>query len=113
MRGCEEPVERGLPWPGLGQVQRDSARGARQPCGDVDQGAADRRGRCSREPSRSVGDETGSAGEVECDHGDDEPGAVRGEHPGGQVRERPRFEVGVDLLDDRVTAVGLVPNGET
>ncbi len=35
-------------------------------------------------------------------------GGVRGEDPGGQVCERGACEVGVDLFDDRVSAVGLV-----
>ena len=35
-------------------------------------------------------------------------GGVRGELPRGQVREGRAFEVGVDLFDDRVVAVGLV-----
>jgi hypothetical protein len=30
-----------------------------------------------------IGDEPGGAGEVECDHCEYEPGAVRGEHPRG------------------------------
>jgi hypothetical protein len=55
-----------------------------------------------------VGDETGGAGEVERDHGEHEPGAVRGEHPGRQMRERAALQIGVDLFDDRVTTVGLV-----
>lgn len=49
-----------------------------------------------------------AAGEVERGHGQDQPGAVRGEHPGRQVRERAVLEVGVDQFDDRVAAVGLV-----
>ena len=36
------------------------------------------------------------------------PGGVRGEPAGRQVREGGVLQVGVDLLDDRVAAVGLV-----
>ena len=104
----EQSCERGLPGPGLGQVQRDPAGRACQAGWDVDEGAADRRCRGFGESTGMVGDETGSTGEVECDHGEHEPGAVRGEHSGGQVREWAVLQVGVDLLDDRVSAVSLV-----
>ena len=50
----------------------------------------------------------GGAGEVERDDGEHQPGGVGGEHPGGQVRQGGVLQVGVDLLDDRVAAVGLV-----
>src|SRR5699024_5074644 len=50
----------------------------------------------------------GGAGEVERDHGQDEPGGVRGELAGGQVRQGGVLQVGVDVLDDGVGAVGLV-----
>ncbi len=44
----------------------------------------------------------GAAGgpvKVERDGGEYQPGAVGGEVPGRQVRQRPGFEVGVDLPD--------------
>ena len=50
----------------------------------------------------------GGAGEVERDHREHQPGGVGGERPRGQVRQRGVLQVGVDLLDDRVTTVGLV-----
>lgn len=106
MRGLEQAIERGLLGPGLGQVQRDPARGAGEACRHVDEGATDRRGRRLGEPPCLVGDDPGSAGEVEPDDREHEPGAVRGEHSRRQVRERSLFEVGVDLLDDRVAAMG-------
>ena len=84
VRGREQAIERGLPWPGLGQVQNDPARGSCQACRYRDECSADRRGRRSGEASGAVGDHAGSAGEVERDHGQHQPGAVRGEHPRGR-----------------------------
>ena len=55
-----------------------------------------------------AGEVAGGAGEVERDDREHQPGGVGGEHPGGQVRQRGVLQVGVDLLDDRVPAVGLV-----
>ena len=55
-----------------------------------------------------AGDGGGGAGEVERHHGEHQPGGVRGELPRGQVRQGGVLQVGVDLLDDRVAAVGLV-----
>ena len=55
-----------------------------------------------------AGEGGGGAGEVERDHGQHQPGGVRGELPGGQVRQGGVLQVGVDLFDDRVAAVGLV-----
>ncbi len=108
MRGREEPVEGGLPGPALGQVQGDPTRGPCEACGHRDEGAADRRGRRSGEPACVVCDESGRAGEVEPDHREDEPGAVRGEHPGRQMSEGSALQIGVDLFDDRVCPVCLV-----
>ena len=50
----------------------------------------------------------GRAGEVERDHGEHEPGGVRGELPRREVREGGALQVGVYLFDDRVVPVGLV-----
>ncbi len=40
--------------------------------------------------------------------GQHQPGGVGGEYPRGQVRQRGGFQVGMDLFDDRVAAVGLI-----
>ena len=45
------------------------------------------------------------AGQVERHRGQDEPSRVRGEVPGGQVRQRAALQVGDDLFDDRVPPV--------
>ena len=58
--------------------------------------------------SAGAGHGGGGAGEVERDDGQHEPGRVRGELPGWQVRQGRVLQVGVDLFDDRVPAVGLV-----
>lgn len=58
-----------------------------------------------------AGQGAGGAGEVVGDRGADQPGGVRGEHPRGQVRERGVLQVGDDLLDNGVIAVGGL-NGE-
>jgi hypothetical protein len=47
----------------------------------------------------------GGSGEVERDRSEREPGRVRAEVAGGQVRERPVLQVCDDLFDDRVAAV--------
>ena len=51
------------------------------------------------------GQAAGGAGQVERDRGEDQPRGVRGEPPGGQMRERAVLQVGDDLLDDGVPAV--------
>ena len=92
----------------VGQVQGDPARGGRDPGRD-----------CLTSLRRTVavvafasrglaGHGGGGAGEVERDDREHEPGGVRGERPGGQVGQGRVLEVGVDLFDDRVPAVGLV-----
>ena len=58
--------------------------------------------------SAGAGDGGRGAGQVERHHGQHEPGRVRGELARGQVRQGGVLQVGVDLLDDRVAAVGLV-----
>lgn len=65
-------------------------------------------GRGGRPREVRRGDGSGGTGEVERDDREDEPGGVGGEHPGRQVRQRGVFEVGVNPLDDRVSAVGRV-----
>ena len=40
VRGGEQSRERCLPGPGVREMQCDAACGAREPCGDVDEGAA-------------------------------------------------------------------------
>ena len=50
----------------------------------------------------------GGAGEVELDRGQHQPGGVSGEFARRQVRQGTVFEVGDDLLDDRVVPVGFV-----
>ena len=104
--GVEELAPCALPGPGGGQVKGEFPGGGSDPGRGVDDLPADRRG--GRFRQRGAGDRGGGAGEVEGDHGEDEPSGVRGEHPGRQVREGAVLQVGVDLLDDRVTAVGLV-----
>ena len=75
-------------------------------CRDCDQGGADGGGagfgQCGS------GDGGCGAGEVERHHCGYQPGGVGVETSRGQVRQGRVFEVGVDLLDDRVAAVGLV-----
>ena len=58
--------------------------------------------------ARSGARACGSAGEVERDDCQHQPGRVGGEHPGGQVGQRGVLQVGVHLLDDRVPTVGIV-----
>jgi hypothetical protein len=51
------------------------------------------------------GERAGGSGQVERHRGEDQPGAVGGEPPGGQVREWAVLQVGDDLFDGRVAAV--------
>ena len=57
----------------------------------MDQAASDRAGR--RATQAAAGEGPGCAGEVERHHGQDEPGAVRVELPGGQVRQGAVLQV--------------------
>ena len=56
----------------------------------------------------AAGEGSGGAGEVERDRGQHQPGGFGGEFPRRQVRQRTVFEIGVDLLDDRVLPVGSI-----
>jgi len=53
-----------------------------------------------------AGEDSRGEGEVERHRGASQPGRVRGEHPGGQVREWAVLQLGDDLFDDGVIAVG-------
>ncbi len=86
-----------------GKVQGEPASGAGRAGGDGDQVGTD--GSRSGTGVGTFGQGAGSAGEVVRDGGQGEPGGVRGELPRGQMRERTGFEVGDDMLDDRVAAV--------
>ncbi len=88
----------------FGQVEMEAPSGGGEARGDVDQGSPDGgSGGLGVEASSEGG---GGPGEVVRDAGEGEPGGVRLELAGGQVRERPVFEVGEDLLDYRVLTVG-------
>lgn len=95
----------------LGRCGVIRRRRGRDPCRDVDRLAAVAVVAVARsgEGGRSGGgDDGGDAGEVGRGSREHEPGAVGGELPGEQVRQRGALEVGVDLFDDGVPAVGLV-----
>jgi hypothetical protein len=70
----------------------------------VDQLGADRGGRGSG--VTGAGEAGRGAHHVERNGGKDEPGGVGAEPSGRQVRQGPVLEVGDDLFDDRVLAVG-------
>ena len=78
--------------------------GVGQACGGVDQLGADRGG--AGPGVTAASQRAGGAGEVVGDRGAGEPGGVGGEAPGGQVREWAVLQLGDDLLDDGVVAVG-------
>ncbi len=106
MGADEECFPRVLPRPGLGQVKSYFPGAGSDPGGDVDQFSADRCG--PRLDEATFGEDSGGAGEVVGHHRADEPGRVRSEFTGRQVRQRTVFQVGVDLFDDGVPAVGLI-----
>jgi len=83
------PVEQlapgALPGPRGWKVQGHSAGRGRDPGGHGDQLASDGRG--GGLGQSRAGDRRGGAGQVERDHGQHEPGGVRGELPRGQMRQ--------------------------
>ena len=101
---AEQFVQAGFPRPVTGQVQVLAVRGVRDPHRSVDQLVAQGRGAGTGMPA--AGQDAGGAGEVVGDRGADQPGGVRGERAGGQVREWAVLQLGDGLLDDGVVAVG-------
>lgn len=55
-----------------------------------------------------VGDHGGSTGEIVRDDREDQPGRVRRVLPRRKMCERARFEVSIDLLNDRMMPVRLI-----
>ncbi len=100
----EQLLEGGLPGPVGRQVQPQAVGGAGDPGRGVNQLGANGAGAGSG--MAGGGQRTGGAGEVVGDCRADQPGGVRGESPGRQVRQRGVLQVGDDLLDDGVVAVG-------
>ena len=105
----EQLGPRGLPGPVLREVQGQASGRGRDPAGYW---ISLRRMVAvvarARSEARVAGEGGGGAGEVERDHRQHQPGGVGGELPGRQVRQGGVLQVGVDLFDDRVPAVGLV-----
>ena len=104
--GGEEPLESLLPGPCLGQADADPAGAGGDPGWQIHEPGPDGPGPGPGE--RSGSEDPGGAGEVVGHHRADQPGAVGPEVAGGQVGQGAVFQVGVDLLDDRVLAVGPV-----
>ena len=73
---------------------------------DVDEFGPDRAGPCFGE--HALGEDPGSPGEVVGHDSCDEPCIIRTEVSRGQVGQCTVLEVGVDLFDDGVAAVGLI-----
>ena len=88
-------------------MESEAAGRGGDPGRDVDEFAADRwrRRACHALVSGQGG---GGPGQVERHDGAGQPGGVGIEHARGQVRQRGGFQVGVDVLDDRVRPVGFV-----
>ena len=82
------------------------AGGCGEAGGHVDQVAA--QGGAARDGVLAAGEGAGGAQQVVRDHRAAQPGAVRGEQPGRDVRQRPVDQVGEGGLDDGVVTVGLV-----
>ena len=95
-----------LPWPVRGQVQRRLAGGRGEAGGHGDQVPA--QGGAARDGVVAAGDGPGGAQQIVRDHRAGQPGAVGGEQPGRDMRERAVDEVGEGGLDDGVPAVGEV-----
>lgn len=101
---AEQLVKAGLPGPPPGQVQQLLMGRVRDPGRGVDQLGA--HGRNPGPGVPAAGEDGGGAGEVERDHRAGQPGGVRSEHPRREVGERPVLQLGDDLLDEGVVAVG-------
>ena len=112
------------PWPGGAQARRSSrvqaccqgqARGRcsttrraelGDPGGNHDEGAANGAG--GRGGQLRAAQRCSGAGEVEREHRQHQPRGVGGERAAGQVCQGGVLQVGVDLFDDGVAAVGYV-----
>ncbi len=96
----------GFPGPMFGQVQHHFPCSGRDACRNLDELASDcRRSRFAEVGARQRAD---GARQVEGDRRQYQPGCVRAEYPGWEVTQRAVFEIGVDLLDHRMLAVGFV-----
>ena len=95
-----------LPGPVFGQVHRDAAAGGGDFRGDVNELVADGQG--NGFPGSTAGEGAGIAGQVERDACEHEPRCVGAENTGWEVWQRLRFYVGIQILDDRMLAVGFV-----
>jgi hypothetical protein len=101
---AEQLVEPGLVGPVPGQVQDLAVCGVRQPRRSGNQLGAD--GAAAGATVAAAGQRTRSAGEVMGDSGADQPCRVGGEDSRREVGERAVLQLGDDLLDDGVVAVG-------
>lgn len=95
----EQPRPLRFPPPLLGQVQDQPPGTTRDPGRNRDDRASDRRRGRPGQPG--AGDDPGRAGEVERHDRHHEPGGVRSEDTGWQVRQGAGLEIRVDLFDDR------------
>lgn len=78
--------------------------------GDCDEVVSDGLG--GRAGVVAAGERAGGAGEVEREAGQHQPGGVRGEPARRKVGQGAGFQVGDDLFDDRVAAVGRLGRHE-
>jgi len=92
-----------VPGPAGGEVKRPSAGVAGQAAGDLKQSAAQGAGGADGRLGKSK--QLRPSQQVVRERGEDGPGTVGVEVPGGEVRQCLVFEVGDDLLDDGVLAV--------
>lgn len=103
-------VEQALPWcltglAAFGQVEAYFPCAGSYPSRDGDEFAANRAGPCLIEgPGR---EDPGGAGEVVGHERGDLPCRVRSENAGGHVGQRAVLQIGIDLLDLRMLAVGF------
>ena len=98
-----------LPGPVGGQVQHRFAGRGGEAGRHVDQVAA--QGGTAGHGVVAAGEDAGRAQQVVRDHRAGQPGAVGGEQPGRDVRQRAVDQIGEGGLDDGVAAVGEVGLG--
>ena len=110
LRRRVEVVAQALPWclpgPGFGEVKAYFPCAGGDPGRDVDEFTSDRAGPGLAEGPR--GEEPGGAGEVVCHDRRDQPGRIRGENTRWHVGQGAVLQIGIDLLNDGVLAVGFV-----